>query len=324
MKRLQVDPTFVQEQLAATLASEKGMRSKNWSFIRCPFHNERTPSLQVWHDPINPDFVGSFKCRGCGVSGHWSKLAEAKGYEKPERRTIGEVMPVADIDVSQDDVITKNSKLPEYAKPFTMSDTDRWRGFSGWFLDEIGAKPFIDTRNNTKWVWLPVRVNGATPGHIRGRWEKQKDKPSYLNAPGQWSKNRGLFMYDYVRTIIQKHSLNYVILCEGPRDAMRLCAVGLPALAILGVHTWSTRKIEMLSLLGVTTVFIVMDADTAGREGEKLLKTGIDARERKQAEPLSNYFKVRGYKGLPEGVDPGAMKRQHITALKEWIKGKMQ
>lgn len=341
-KKFGVSRDFVLSAIKSTVTTEKGRSSTAWSFIRCPFHNEKTPSLQIWHDASNPDFVGSFKCRGCGVSGAWSKLADAKNYPKPQRR-VSAFVTIEDSLLAQAESAEEDSAkamtLPEYASKFNLGPNDRWRGFAGWFIEETGAIAYTDTRNNTNWLWLPVSVQGRIRGYIRARWSKEIDKthstpektvykPSYLNSPGLWSKTKGLYLYDQAARIIQRKKLDYCILCEGPRDGLRLLSRGLPAMSILGVHTWSDRKIELLQLLGVRYIFIVMDGDSAGQGGAKMLRTGVAPQIPSEkakgnppkivAKPLTDTFKVKNFV-LSDDHDPASAPSALIKELENFI-----
>ena len=64
--------------IAAVLAELTGVDEKSvptgfgWTRLRCPFHEDRTPSASVNHDPE----TGGFRCHSCGRHGDGLKLLQ--------------------------------------------------------------------------------------------------------------------------------------------------------------------------------------------------------------------------------------------------------
>lgn len=223
------------------------------TFILCPFHSERTPSGRIYHSPLSKS-PGNFKCYGCGKSAHWNEVATALnlqkfGWSKPIERTPHDLTPRTEEDVQHTQVL---EPLPT---------GKMWRGFKTSFLTRIGCS--LTYRYSTPYLYMPVIVGEHTRGYVLGRLQKVKGLISYINAPGGWSKDYGLFPFHYVAGLQPET----VVLVEGPRDAMRLLAEGIPALAILGTQSWSDRKTRTLELLGCRRVILCLDGDPAGIEG---------------------------------------------------------
>ncbi len=237
---------LVVSQLAGVRKSTVG----DSTFILCPFHSEKTPSGRVFHSPMSKT-PGYFKCYGCGHTASWNELAEVLnlkkfGWSKPTERTSFDITPKVEEVVNSD---LQLSPLPSGKV---------WRGFKTDILTTFGCK--LARRWGTNFVFMPVIVSSELRGYILGRIRKVEGETSYINAPGGWSKDYGLFPYH----IIQERSCKTVVLVEGPRDALRLLQEGIPALAILGTQSWSKVKTRSLELLGVERVILCFDGDSAG------------------------------------------------------------
>lgn len=97
---------------------------------------------------------------------------------------------------------------------------------------------------------------------------------------------------------------------EGQADALRLISEGLPALCIMGVQNWTVKNLNQILLLGIDTVYILMDGDEEGRKAAGTIYSDISER--------INAKVVR----LPEDVDPAKATRRIIKKLKALVEGK--
>jgi len=140
-----------------------------------------------------------------------------------------------------------------------------WRTFDTRFLRKIGIQMML-TEWNTRMLYMPVLINGEERGYIKARLKKDPtgERPSYINSKGPWSKTHGLFPFDFSIKMMEELKSSTIVLVEGPRDALRLLSLGIPALSILGTNTWSQRKAQLLELYGVEQVLLMMDGDEAG------------------------------------------------------------
>jgi DNA primase len=82
------------------------------------------------------------------------------------------------------------------------------------------------------------------------------------SCKGPWIKEKGLFPYDYIKPKARK--CGYIVLVEGPRDALRLITDGIPALSVFGVQNFGVKKANFVSALGDVAVYIMSDNDAAG------------------------------------------------------------
>jgi len=64
--------------------------------------------------------------------------------------------------------------------------------------------------------------------------------------------------------MVQKFNYNFVVLVEGPRDALRLLMQGIPAVAVLGAKNFSDKKLFILMAMGISNVYTLGDNDEGG------------------------------------------------------------
>ena len=255
---------FVIAQLN-TYAGDKKVINGGSTFVRCPYHTEATPSFRIFHSPSSKS-PGFGKCYGCGASHPWNEFAPKLGlkgweYAKPTALYAHSIATQSE-DTEADDLVL-----------YDLPEGKVWRSIPTDFLISIGAKKCTN-KWGTAMVYLPVMVLGRERGYIKARLRKEKDKPSYINSKGSWSRNSGLFMYDYVHE--RWPETKTVVIVEGPRDGLRLNYKGIPTISILGTQSWSDRKTRYLEMLGVASVILCMDGDCAGREAVAKLKPKIE------------------------------------------------
>lgn len=235
------------------------------TFVLCPFHGERTPSFRIFHSPASYS-PGYGKCYGCGAKHPWDEYAGKLGLKPYEKRapSVSFARPIRTKPDSADEA-TEHTYLH---KPLPKGK--RWRGISTDLLRKLGAT--LVQQYGTKFVYLPVTINGDERGYIRARLRKEEDKPSYLNKPGKWSEKYGLFGFDYAVRLMRQAKLKTIVLVEGPRDALRLLGLGIPAVAILGTQSWTRTKSIVLDLSGAERVVLCFDGDCAGLKAVEYIR----------------------------------------------------
>lgn len=322
---------FIQSQLQSIPGPKKS--NGNSTFILCPYHSEKTPSARVFHDN------GFLRCYGCGVAKPYKVWSKEFGLESlgkhnlpasgnvPKGRFLTNLLAAPsqsnDTAASLDDLEFHDLES-DLAKQLGVSR--RWRSFrTSWLSTVIGAKLTCDSNTGRHYIWLPVRVRGKLRGHILAQLRKPRDKliPSYLNAKGQWSKRYGLFPMDVAVALMREKGLHTIVLVEGPRDALRLILLGIPAVSMLGTHSWTDTKSRMLELCDVERVVLMMDGDEAGKRATRFLRTGKKTPEATPSiQPLTKLFQVKTVRlwnlPLPEGSedpDPGNLDESTLLEI---------
>lgn len=331
------------KQQLALLPTSRVKVGYNFSYVNCPFHSEKTPSCIVRHNNSSPK-TGFFKCYGCSKKGHWNTIAEALGlapYQDGDftpQGTTGEFNgAVYDRFLLSEEEDSRKEDLKARLEFYSLKDKDireqagltkMWRNFPLRFLyEDIKAKIVKDTANNKFYLYLPVLVNSREEGFIRARIRKEKDLPSYLNAPGVWSLKKGLFLYDQSVKLMQELDISTMCVVEGPRDALRLLYAGIPAVAILGTHSWSNQKSNLLSAGGVERIISIFDGDAAGKQAYlKIVKGVVPDGYKLEFTPLEETFQVHSVKlwnvepieGYEEDYpyDPGNMPESILEDIK--------
>ncbi len=256
---------FVIDQLTRYARDKKVLNSTS-TFILCPRHQEHTPSFRVFHSPATRS-PGYGRCYGCGFSGPWDTWAEEAGLSPFKGSKPSEVFSrqfLADLSANGEEEEEKLSfsNLPEGKV---------WRSLKTDFLIEAGCR-MATTKYGTRMVFMPVVVLGEQRGYIKARLRKEEGKPSYINKKGTWSRNYGLFPFDFALRSQPK----VVVLVEGPRDSLRLNSCGIPTMSILGTQSWSEKKATLLDIGGVEEVIITMDGDCAGKAAIEKLRPSLE------------------------------------------------
>lgn len=264
------------------------VKTANGYMVCCPFHKDSTPSCSL---NLNPNLVhkgrkipvGYTYCFGCSEGkGPWNNLAERLGLRKLDgvQQEPTEFVKRE----SQSSLLEQDQSLPDLLESWSLVDDrlisskEEWRGFSGKFLKRFNALDAVDENYGTRWLVFPVQIGDDVVGAIKARWHKRDGKASYLNSKGSWTRDQGLFPYDYV----QRMKPRTVWLVEGPRDALRLLKYNIPALCILGTNNWSEAKRDLVLALGVERVVLMFDGDRAGVKitnlAYKMLKDEVDTK----------------------------------------------
>jgi 5S rRNA maturation endonuclease (ribonuclease M5) len=298
-----------------------------WKMVICPFHADRNPSCGVYIDRSESRrHLGDFNCLGCGEHGSWNTFAEKTGLDTIQewRRDSGihSVVTAAE----EEGLLGNDGRLSikailmsmrcEEAQPWPeMID---WRGFKGTFLRSIGGMIVGDYHNDTVAALFPVRVGNKLRGAVKAVMEKKTTKSSYYTSGGSWIHSYGLFPYDYTKKLIHKGKHKFVVLVEGPRDALRLIRAGIPAIAVLGANTIGHIKVLSILALDVDMYYVMPDNDKGGTKLWHNLKSGITAKEA----PVRRIKLPREYdkKGKLIKMDPYSAPAEIISNLKSILR----
>jgi 5S rRNA maturation endonuclease (ribonuclease M5) len=284
--------------------------------VRCVFHQDKTPSLGIFTGNNGKIPLGFFSCFGCGAKGPWNKLARKAGLRRIKEWSnyTESAKDLLDTTLSKKLLGVDTTTVQEVLKSFgDVADQPwpkqlDWRGYSGKLISKLGGR-LIDDAYNDMCLFLPVSVNKKIVGGIKATMTKKKGRPSYINSKGDWTQTKGLFPYDHVKRMIYKNDLDYVILVEGPRDALRLVVAGLPALCVLGSRNFSVLKSLLVTSLDIETCYVLTDND----DGGDLMAENVV--------PLMKKRLTTKRIKLPKGgkIDPGNMSEELLEKVKKIV-----
>ena len=300
-------------------------------YICCPFPEhggtDNTPSLGIFMQVDGKIPLGWIHCFGCGTKGPWNKLAEVAQLEKikewQKSSGVSETLVTPDIEESLlgDTGLTFKGVLRKMKCEEAIRWPTRleWRGFEGQLIHDVGGHIINDERNESVGVLFPVKINGKVRGAIKAIYERKGKELAYVNMRGDWSKKYGLFPYMYAHRIIRKRECPFVFIVEGPRDALRLCSLGIPAVAILGATSMSEVKAMLIVNLGVTHVYIMSDNDRGGDVMAKTVKQWLKKTEAVKIRRLKLPRK-KDKDGKLIKMDPGNAPKKIIRNIKDFLK----
>ncbi|AQT28699.1 putative DNA primase [Erwinia phage vB_EamM_Yoloswag] len=298
--------------------------------VCCPFHHDKTPSCGIYTSVGMEIPLGFYHCFGCGVRGNWNQLAEHAGlavikgwklkdagtnslsalrqtYEKIGNR-VGTYASVA--------LLMKALGRSSYMQ---WPEDVEWRGYPGRLVQDAGGL-LNAQRTGSNVCFFPCKHGSKYIGGVAAYLSKQMNGSSYINSQGDWAKDKGLFPIELTRKMIRKYKLRYVVLVEGPRDALALLSYGIPALAVLGAEQFGSTKVRSIEMLDIGTVYTMTDNDGGG----KLLRGKID--EAFRASGLkSKHFKLpreKDDKGKLIKLDPDNCPIEIIREVKSVLRDK--
>lgn len=258
--------------------------------IRC-FECGDSSNQRHAHLYVNQEH-GAWKCHRCGATGSFADLQKAHGdepehtereaaakwlvlrhalrvcqdtlidyphilkYLRGDRHLTAETIGKYQLGYMDDSFIAKMRK-----KNYNMTDL-RGAGLVG----ENSNRPLFTGR-----IVIPY-INRENVVTLRG-------KKIGGNTIATQGASLGLFGVDNVRT-----QEGDVYVCEGEFDTMYLDQLGYPAVGIPGADTFKEEWATWFE--GVRRVFVVLDADDAGRKGAEKVKSVLGAKTRLVELPL--------------------------------------
>ncbi len=300
------DEGWFHSQLMRVSVVEEAGRDFN---IVCPFHDDHTPSLGV------DRFTGVFHCWGCKKGGHWNQLAYKLNLERlpfgnevavTNQSLTGEVSRAL---TKMGVALSRHGDRGDISRPLVTKWQGDWRGMKESFLQRVGCIEVNNMVQNVKRIGLPVRTpEGDLLGYTCRAVDPADAEPKYWPLSPDSRNWRERELPAAKALFLIEHALDEgwetIVLVEGPADALRLYEAGIPAVALLGVSNWTDIKASILVGLGFKRVFVMMDADRAGREGQARILSD-----------LSSLVPATGLK-LPKGVkDPDQLSDKQL----QWV-----
>lgn len=299
--------------------------------VCCPFHADNSPSCGIYTSVGMDIPLGAYHCFGCGAKGRWNSLAQRAGlieipdwqisdagdnsssglaalYHKLENRTVTHPSIKS---------LMKSLKRNSY---MSWPDDVGWRGYPGSLVASAEGQLCIHPNTGESLCFFPCAVGSKYIGGVAAYMQKQAGGTSYVNTSGTWSKEKGLFPLKLVRSWIRKKGFRYVVLVEGPRDALALLSYGIPALAVLGSEQFGDSKRQIIEMLDLDCVFTMVDNDKGGDLLRKNIKESF-----KSSGIQVMHFKLpkdRDAKGRLIKLDPDNAPKKFIREAKGYLRGR--
>ncbi len=186
------------------------------------------------------------------------------------------------------------------------------RGFSLENLRDAGLLSQSNRPLFIERITFPIHhVSGYVVGFSARKFLPGSYGGKYVNSPETllFKKSSLLFGLNFSRRVIAKE--RQALLVEGQLDALRLIDAGLSITCACQGTAFTEKQAQLLSQLGVETVYIAFDSDLAGQEaackvGDIFQKQGVDVR----------------ILLLPFGEDPDSLIcKQGVEAFKQMMEG---
>ncbi len=252
--------------------------------VCCPFpdHNDKTPSCGIYTSVGMEIPLGFYHCFGCGKKGHWNSLAKVCNLQEIKEWALKDAG-----ENSLSALLKTYEKIGQQVGTYPSVDLLMralgrksymewpvdivWRGYPGALVKAAGGL-LNAQRTGTNVCFFPCKHGSKYIGGVAAYLTKQMNGTSYVNSQGDWAKDKGLFPLQLVKECLKKYKLNYVVLVEGPRDALALLSYGIPALAVLGAEQFGATKRRTIEMLGVSVVYTMMDNDKGGKTARNKVK----------------------------------------------------
>ena len=287
-------------------------------FIPCPFHDDTQPSCGVCVTPGSVVPVGYFSCFGCSEKGPWNKLADKLGLAKvtsDDSVESGAFLDRGRLERRRAKVGMSGSAVempPGVAYPYR-----RWRGIPGSAVRRSGGVLATDRRGDVH-LYLPVDRDRdgrecELVGVIRAALRKRKGKPGYVLEGGS-QVGGGVFPLRLAEPMLAEGKSTVLALVEGQRDALRLCAAGVPALAIISTTHWGPEKAQSMAWIcrrhGVRPL-VMMDGDDAGDKAQRRVLADLSEHSF-DGGPVARVDLAR----LGAGLDPANMPESLLRSIR--------
>jgi len=259
--------------------------------VKCfnPDHNDANPSLRVDRQD------GTFHCFGCGYKGNiftrFNKYRNIFNSRVQATRDIMNELRKA----SWSGFETPTDAFFMY-EPFRGIPAEIIKSFGAFKSDQIGMEGRMV---------FPITDNREITVGFQGRYINSEASPKYLMYPAEVS----LPWYPSANKI--KLLNNSIILVEGLLDALYLHGKGLTnAVTIFGTKSVKYDNVldylQQFLLMGVDTIYIMMDGDAAGYAAAENLSYMI----KQQTDLVVNVIRLK------EGKDPATLSDDHLENMR--------
>jgi DNA primase len=215
---------------------------------KCPLHRDKTPSLS-----INTNDK-TYNCFSCGDKGTLNKLLSYFGLEYYHTPKIDELENLL-LDQLEEEVNESYSADTNelvnyrYFHPYLVG-----RGLSREFI--LANKIGFD-RNRAR-VTIPIFHNGKYYGCAARTVVDEVPKITY---------NAGMPKDKILYTPIVKNNSEFLVVVEGPIDALKACYLGQDSTCILGCHPSIAQINQIKGIANGRPIVLALDNDEPGRRG---------------------------------------------------------
>lgn len=230
----------------------------------------KTLCLNPKHNDTNPSFfintqTGMSHCFSCNYTLHPSKLFDLDDQD------VQDMIRTAKYNNLLSSYIQEEKELLEFTLPPEKYRIDRsWRGISQSLLERLGAY-YCDKGRYAGRLVFPILSSDNQLQGVDTRIVNLELVPEYLKS-AKWLRSKGMdtqsIVYPWsILAQFPKDKIKHLIITEGLMDAISYLELGIPAIPTFGLGAPSQKRIELLLELGVETITIGYDNDTAGQEG---------------------------------------------------------
>ena len=249
------------------------------------------------HDDENPSLSYNlenniFHCWSCGFSGGKNKFLSSIGIVTKLKLDTKQPYKILKVKQKLKKLIEKDTvAMPTITRPARGA----YKNMSAKILNEFDAF-FTEQYGLTDYLCVPIYQFNKLR-FIEGRYRfKGPDKPKYMRRPGGATVMNILFPIDKLMPTVE------VVIVEGLFDMMNLWQHGYHnVLCTFGTQNFGEKKIELLDKLGVTSVKLMMDGDSAGALAAQKISRLLEKFD----------FQTTTIK-LPSHMDPGALSADEI------------
>ena len=249
------------------------------------------------HDDSNPSLSYNledniFHCWSCGFSGGKNKFLNSIGITTKIQLDTKQPYKIQKVKRKIQKLIEKDTiNMPEPRRSpigaYKNISAEVLREFDAFFTEQYGLKDYLCVPiyqfNKLRFIEGRNRFSGT-------------DKPKYMRRPAGATVVNLLFPIDKLHPSVE------IIIVEGLFDMMNLWQHGYHnVVCTFGTQNFGEKKIELLDKLGITSVKVMMDGDSAGV-----------AAAQKITRLLEKYdFQTTTIK-LPSHMDPGGLSADEI------------
>jgi DNA primase len=233
--------------------------------IRClnPTHKDRSPAMAVYPDHIHC-FACGFDVQGLAALALLLKLDEGEALAQYRKYTVESLDSYRERATEH----AKSNPLPmAHAVLFHRQLASRFKERLEWFKEERGLNDQTIEKHlighNGLAFTIPIFDDEGRLISFRYRADPAYNTEEYVKQhkySGMQGRN-GLYLYP--APLIAADTRDWIVLCEGEFDALRLWQEGIPA-ASLTNGAGQCKKLPALLPKRIKTVYIATDQDEAG------------------------------------------------------------